>query len=170
MLEEVLDVGDRALIFTQFAEMGKLLVRRLSERFGREVLFLHGAVPKAARDEMVNRFQEEHGPSLFVLSLKAGGSGLNLTRASHVFHYDRWWNPAVENQATDRAFRIGQTKNVQVHKLVCAGTLEERIDDLIGRKAAVAESVVGTGEQWLTELSDRELRDLVALAPEAVEG
>jgi SNF2 family DNA or RNA helicase len=169
MLEEVLDVGDRALIFTQFAEMGKLLVRRLSERFGREVLFLHGGVPKDARDEMVRRFQEEHGPSLFVLSLKAGGSGLNLTRANHVFHYDRWWNPAVENQATDRAFRIGQTKDVQVHKFVCAGTLEERIDDLIARKAAVADTIVGSGEQWLTELSNNELRDLVALSPDAVE-
>jgi SNF2 family DNA or RNA helicase len=169
MLEEVLDVGDRALIFTQFAEMGKLLVRRLSERFGREVLFLHGGVPKDARDEMVRRFQEEHGPALFVLSLKAGGSGLNLTRANHVFHYDRWWNPAVENQATDRAFRIGQTKDVQVHKFVCAGTLEERIDDLIARKAAVADTIVGSGEQWLTELSNNELRDLVALSPDAVE-
>ncbi|HZP65698.1 MAG TPA: DEAD/DEAH box helicase [Rudaea sp.] len=169
MLEEVLDIGDRALIFTQFAEMGDLLVRRLSERFGREVLFLHGGVPKRARDEMVERFQGDDGPSLFVLSLKAGGFGLNLTRANHVFHFDRWWNPAVENQATDRAFRIGQTKNVQVHKFICAGTLEERIDELIERKRAVAEHVVGTGEGWLTELSARELRELVALAPEAVE-
>jgi SNF2 family DNA or RNA helicase len=169
MLEEVLDVDDRALIFTQFAEMGELLVRRLSERFGREALFLHGAVPKLQRDAMVERFQEVDGPALFVLSLKAGGSGLNLTRANHVFHFDRWWNPAVENQATDRAFRIGQTKNVQVHKFVCAGTLEERIDELIERKRAVAEHVIGTGEAWLTELSARQLRELVALSPEAVE-
>jgi superfamily II DNA or RNA helicase len=169
MLEEVLDVGDRALIFSQFAEMGELLVRRLSERFGREVLFLHGAVPKGRRDAMVERFQGNDGPALFVLSLKAGGNGLNLTRANHVFHFDRWWNPAVENQATDRAFRIGQTKNVQVHKFVCAGTLEERIDELIERKRAVAEHVIGTGEAWLTELSGRQLRELVALSPEAVE-
>ncbi len=169
MLEEVLDVGDRALIFTQFAEMGELLVRRLSERFGREVLFLHGGVPKKQRDAMVERFQSDDGPTLFVLSLKAGGSGLNLTRANHVFHFDRWWNPAVENQATDRAFRIGQTKNVQVHKFLCAGTLEERIDELIERKRAVAENVIGTGEGWLTELSGRQLRELVALSPEAVE-
>jgi SNF2 family DNA or RNA helicase len=104
-----------------------------------------------------------------VLSLKAGGSGLNLTRANHVFHFDRWWNPAVENQATDRAFRIGQKKNVQVHKFVCAGTLEERIDELIERKRAVAERVIGSGETWLTELSGRQLRDLVALSPDAVE-
>ncbi|MGA8535098.1 MAG: DEAD/DEAH box helicase, partial [Candidatus Tumulicola sp.] len=169
MLEEVLDVGDRALIFTQFAEMGELLTRRLSERFGREVLFLHGAVPKVKRDAMVERFQDDDGPALFVLSLKAGGSGLNLTRANHVFHFDRWWNPAVENQATDRAFRIGQKKNVQVHKFVCAGTLEERIDELIERKRAVAEHVIGSGESWLTELTGGQLRELVALSPEAVE-
>ena len=118
---------------------------------------------------MVERFQAERGPSIFVLSLKAGGSGLNLTRANHVFHFDRWWNPAVEDQATDRAFRIGQKKNVQVHKFVCAGTLEEKIDELIESKRAIAEQVVGSGETWLTELSNAKLRELVALSPEAVE-
>ncbi|MGP6188492.1 MAG: DEAD/DEAH box helicase [Vulcanimicrobiaceae bacterium] len=169
MLEEVLDAGDGALVFTQFAEMGALIVRRLQQRFGREVAFLHGGVPKRARDELVERFTRGSGPAIFILSLKAGGSGLNLTRANHVFHYDRWWNPAVENQATDRAFRIGQTKAVQVHKFVCAGTLEEKIDALIERKAAVSERVVGSGEGWLTELSSAQLRDLVRLAPEAVE-
>lgn len=169
MLEEVLDVKERALIFTQFAEMGTLLQGRLCERFAREVVFLHGGVPKKKRDEMVERFQSEHGPAIFVLSLKAGGSGLNLTRANHVFHFDRWWNPAVENQATDRAFRIGQSKSVQVHKFVCAGTLEEKIDAMIENKRAVAEQVVGSGEHWLTELSSAQLRDLMALAPEAVE-
>jgi SNF2 family DNA or RNA helicase len=169
MLEEVLATGERALVFTQFAEMGELLVRRLTERFAREVLFLHGGVPQGRRDEMVERFQSETGPSMFVLSLKAGGSGLNLTRANHVFHFDRWWNPAVENQATDRAYRIGQHKNVSVHKFVCAGTLEERIDELIERKRSIAEDVVGSGETWLTELSGRQLRELVALSAEAVE-
>lgn len=169
MLEEVLDAGDGALVFTQFAEMGALIVRRLQQRFGREVAFLHGGVPKGVRDGLVERFSRREGPAVFVLSLKAGGSGLNLTRANHVFHYDRWWNPAVENQATDRAFRIGQTKAVQVHKFVCAGTLEEKIDALIERKAAVSERVVGSGEGWLTELSSAQLRDLVSLAPEAVE-
>jgi SNF2 family DNA or RNA helicase len=169
MLEEVQDAGDAALVFTQFAEMGALIVRRLQQRFGREVAFLHGGVPKRARDEMVARFSAGSGPSVFVLSLKAGGSGLNLTRANHVFHFDRWWNPSVENQATDRAFRIGQTKAVQVHKFVCAGTLEEKIDALIESKAAVSERVVGTGEAWLTELSSSQLRDLVRLSPEAVE-
>jgi superfamily II DNA or RNA helicase len=169
MLDEVLDAGDGALVFTQFAEMGALIVRRLQQRFGREVAFLHGGVPRAARDAMVERFSRAQGPAVFVLSLKAGGSGLNLTRANHVFHYDRWWNPAVENQATDRAFRIGQTKAVQVHKFVCAGTLEEKIDELIERKAAVSERVVGSGEGWLTELSSAQLRDLVKLSAEAVE-
>ena len=128
MLEEVLEIGDRALVFSQFAEMGKLLRKHLQEVFGSEVLLLHGSVTKQGRDRMVERFQEQAGgPSIFVLSLKAGGTGLNLTSANHVFHFDRWWNPAVENQATDRAFRIGQTKNVQVHKFVCAGTWKRRL-------------------------------------------
>jgi SNF2 family DNA or RNA helicase len=169
MLAEVLEGGDRALLFTQFSEMGALLTEHLSRLFGREVAFLHGAVPKQARDEMVLRFQDDaDGPPLFVLSLKAGGTGLNLTRASHVFFFDRWWNPAVENQAMDRAFRIGQQKNVQVHKLVCLGTLEEEICRMIDRKKAVAASVVATGEQWLTELSNEELAQIFALRSEAV--
>src|SRR5579884_62548 len=169
MMEEAMAVGDRVLIFSQFSEMGEMIRRHLQETFGREVLFLHGGVPKPQRDRMVERFQEEaEGPQAFVLSLKAGGSGLNLTRASHVFHFDRWWNPAVENQATDRAFRIGQTKNVQVHKFVCAGTLEEKIDDMIERKKDVAENVVGAGEAWLTELSSAQLKDLFALSRSAV--
>ncbi|MBI4573584.1 MAG: DEAD/DEAH box helicase [candidate division NC10 bacterium] len=170
MLEEILAVGERALIFSQFAEMGKILQQHLQEAFGREVLFLHGGVPKGQRDRIVERFQDGGaGPPIFVLSLKAGGTGLNLTRASHVFHFDRWWNPAVENQATDRAFRIGQTRNVQVHKYICAGTLEERIDEMIERKKGIAETVIGTGEGWLTELSNRELKQLLALRHEAVE-
>jgi len=169
MLEEALAAGDRALVFSQFAEMGAILKRHLEDAFGHEALFLHGAVSKQARDRMVERFQAEgDGPSLFVLSLKAGGTGLNLTRASHVFHFDRWWNPAVENQATDRAFRIGQKQRVQVHKFLCVGTLEEKIDEMIERKKQVAEAVVGTGEGWLTELSTAELKELIALRPEAV--
>ncbi|MEW5802492.1 MAG: DEAD/DEAH box helicase [bacterium] len=169
MMEEILDVGDRALIFSQFAEMGQILKRYLQETFGREVLFLHGAVTKKQRDLMVERFQAEgDGPAIFILSLKAGGTGLNLTRANHVFHFDRWWNPAVENQATDRAFRIGQSKNVQVHKFLCVGTLEEKIDEMIESKKDIARSVVGTGEGWLTELSTAELKELFALRKEAV--
>ena len=169
MLEEIIAVGDRTLVFTQFAEMGELLRRHLQETFGREVLFLHGGTPKQQRDRMVERFQnEESGPAIFLLSLKAGGTGLNLTRANHVFHFDRWWNPAVENQATDRAFRIGQTKNVQVHKFLCVGTLEEKIDEMIESKKEVAEKVVGTGEGWLTELSTTELKELFTLRQEAI--
>ena len=169
MVEEILQVKDRALIFTQFAEMGKILQRHLQETFGREVLFLHGGTPKKQRDEMVERFQADGSRlPLFILSLKAGGTGLNLTGANHVFHFDRWWNPAVENQATDRAYRIGQTKDVQVHKFLCVGTLEEKIDEMIERKKEVAEQVVGTGEGWLTELSTAELKDLMALRREAL--
>jgi SNF2 family DNA or RNA helicase len=169
MLEEVLATGDRALVFTQFSEMGAIIKHHLQETFGREVLFLHGGVPKKQRDQMVTRFQEEAGgPAVFVLSLKAGGTGLNLTAANHVFHFDRWWNPAVENQATDRAFRIGQRRNVQVHKFLCVGTLEEKIDEMIERKQEVAAQVVGTGEAWLTELSNEQLRDLFALRKEAL--
>lgn len=169
MLEEVLAADDKALIFTQFAEMGALLRLTLQERLGREVLFLHGDTPKKQRDIMVQRFQEERrGSPLFILSLKAGGVGLNLTAANHVFHFDRWWNPAVENQATDRAFRIGQKKNVQVHKFVCVGTLEERIDQMIEQKKELAESIIGNGENWLTEMSTSQLKELFALSREAV--
>ncbi|MBL8840052.1 MAG: DEAD/DEAH box helicase [Planctomycetes bacterium] len=169
MLAEIVEVGDRALVFTQYREMGELLQRHFAYELGREVAFLHGGTPRAHRQELVDRFQEApDGPPIFVLSLKAGGTGLNLTRASHVFHFDRWWNPAVEAQATDRAHRIGQTRQLQVHLLVCAGTLEERIDTLLARKKEVAERVVGSGEQWLTELSTEQLRELVMLDEEAV--
>jgi SNF2 family DNA or RNA helicase len=170
MLEEVLAVGDRTLVFTQFAEMGHVLQRHLQETFAREVPFLHGGVPKKQRDAMIERFQkDETAAPIFLLSLKAGGTGLNLTRANHVFHFDRWWNPAVENQATDRAFRIGQTRNVQVHKFLCQGTLEERIDQMIESKKEIAAHVIGTGEGWLTELSTSELKELFALRAEAVQ-
>ncbi|MEX1171031.1 MAG: DEAD/DEAH box helicase, partial [Chloroflexota bacterium] len=168
ILEEVLAEGDRALLFTQFAAFGTLLRMHLRDRFGREVLYLHGGTRRADRDAMVAQFQGEGGPSIMILSLKAGGTGLNLTAANHVIHVDRWWNPAVEDQASDRAYRIGQRRNVQVRKLVCAGTLEERIAALLEAKRALAERVVGTGETWLTELSTAELRDLVALSADAV--
>ena len=171
MLTEALAVGDRALIFTQFATMGQMLKSYLQETFGREVLFLHGGTPRKQRERMIERFQSDgHGPPFFVLSLKAGGLGLNLTAANHVFHFDRWWNPAVEDQATDRAFRIGQTRNVQVHKFLCIGTMEENIDALIESKKALAESIVTADESWLTELSTDELREMLRLRPEAVGG
>ncbi len=169
MLEEALAAGDKALIFTQFAEMGTLLRHYLQETLGCEVLFLHGGTSKKQRDMMIQRFQQERrGPPIFILSLKAGGVGLNLTAANHVFHFDRWWNPAVENQATDRAFRIGQKRNVQVHKFLCVGTLEERIDMMIEKKKGLAESIIGSGENWLTEMSTDELKELFALSREAV--
>ncbi|MEM6839122.1 MAG: DEAD/DEAH box helicase [Cyanobacteria bacterium P01_C01_bin.120] len=169
MVEELLDEGDRALIFTQFAEWGKLLQAHLETAFKQETLFLYGSTSKTKREVMVDRFQQDpNGPRLFILSLKAGGVGLNLTRANHVFHFDRWWNPAVENQATDRAFRIGQTKNVQVHKFVTSGTLEEKIHDMIESKQAMAEQVVGAGEQWLTELDTDALRNLLLLDRTAI--
>ncbi|MGH9718639.1 MAG: DEAD/DEAH box helicase [Bryobacteraceae bacterium] len=168
MLEEAIEAGDRALVFTQFSEMGGILQGHLQEIFGIETQFLYGGTPKKQRDSMVERFARPDGARIFILSLKAGGTGLNLTSANHVFHFDRWWNPAVENQATDRAFRIGQTRNVQVHKFVCAGTLEEKIDEMIERKKDVAGRVVGTGEAWLSEMSNAELRDLFALRKEAV--
>jgi SNF2 family DNA or RNA helicase len=163
MLEESIAAGDQTLVFTQFAELGGRLQRHLHERLGHEVLYLYGGTPAEERDRLVAKFQAPDGPPVFVLSLRAGGTGLNLTRANRVIHYDRWWNPAVEAQATDRAYRIGQTRDVQVHAFICAGTLEERIDELIESKRALAETVIGTGEAWLTELSTEELRSVVEL-------
>ena len=166
--DEVIAEGDKALCFTQYAEFGSMLQPHLAARLGCPVLYLHGGTPKKQRDAMVTTFQELAEPAVFLLSLKAGGTGLNLTAASHVIHVDRWWNPAVEDQATDRAFRIGQRKDVQVRKFICVGTLEERIDTMIEEKKALAERIVGTGESWLTELSVAELREVIALSPEAV--
>jgi len=167
MLEEAVSVGDRSLIFTQFAGMGAMLRHNLQEKMGLEILFLHGRTSKKKRDEMIARFQSGSTP-VFILSLKAGGFGLNLTAANHVFHFDRWWNPAVENQATDRAFRIGQKKNVFVHKFVCTGTLEEKINQMIEQKKSLADSVIGSGESWLTEFSNEALRDMLTLRRDSV--
>jgi SNF2 family DNA or RNA helicase len=168
LCEEIAADGDKALCFTQYAEFGRMLQPYLSARIGCPVLFLHGGTSKKQRDAMVARFQSADEPMLFLLSLKAGGTGLNLTAANHVIHVDRWWNPAVEDQATDRAFRIGQRRDVQVRKFVCVGTLEERIDAMIEQKKALAEQIVGTGESWLTELSTAALREVLTLSPEAV--
>lgn len=167
LLADLHDAGEQALIFTQFRQMGLLLQQHLGQRFGEQVPFLHGGVSKTGRQKMVEGFQSGDAPSpLLIVSLKAGGTGLNLTAASRVIHYDRWWNPAVEDQATDRAWRIGQQRSVFVHKLVCQGTIEERVDSLIKDKRALADAVVGTtGEAWLSELSTDALRDLVVLDP-----
>lgn len=167
MLEQALAEDDRILIFTQYAEMGHILHDYLNQHVG-ETLYLHGGTPAAARAALIDRFQTG-AAKVFVLSLKAGGAGINLTRANRVFHYDRWWNPAVENQATDRAFRIGQTQTVQVHKFICRGTLEERVDELIEQKTRLAEQIVGAGEHWLTDLTTEQLRDLLALRREALD-
>ena len=172
-LEEILATalaeGDQALVFTQFARLGTLLQPHLRDRLGTEVAFLHGGTGKGARDRMVERFQNGDGPRVLVLSLKAGGTGLNLTAANHVVHVDRWWNPATEAQATDRAFRIGQTRDVQVHTLVCLGTIEERIDAMIAEKRTLAEMAVGSDEEWLAGLSTSDLYRLVALSGDAAD-
>ena len=167
ILEEVMAAGDRALLFTQFAEWGHLLQAHLERRWRQDVPFLHGGTTKTERQAMVDRFQEDpRGPQLFLLSLKAGGVGLNLTRASHVFHIDRWWNPAVENQATDRAYRIGQRNRVLVHKFITSGSVEEKIDRMIRDKARLAADIVGSGEDWLGGLDVGQLRELVSLEEE----
>ncbi|NLE81369.1 MAG: DEAD/DEAH box helicase [Rhodococcus sp.] len=168
IVDSVVAEGEKVLLFTQFREFGDLVVPFLEERFDTQVPFLHGGVPKNGRDAMVEQFQSADGPPVMVLSLKAGGTGLNLTAANHVVHMDRWWNPAVENQATDRAFRIGQRRDVQVRKLVCVGTLEEKIDLMIATKQELADLAVGTGENWVTEMSAEQLSDLLRLGDEAV--
>jgi hypothetical protein len=169
MLEELLEEGDAALIFTQYREMGHILERLLAERLHTELLFLHGGTPAKKRQEMIDQFQDPTSATrLFLLSLRAGGFGLNLTRANHVFHFDRWWNPAVEDQATDRAHRIGQTRRVQVHKFVCIGTIEDRIDQVLTEKSALADHIMGSGDEWLTSLSTKELREYLTLSSDAV--
>ena len=166
LLGTVLAEDGAALVFTQYVEMARLVARHLATA-GIPHQLLHGGTPVREREEMVRRFQSDDGDRVpvFLLSLKAGGTGLNLTRADHVIHLDRWWNPAVEDQATDRAYRIGQTKPVQVHRMVTRGTIEERVGLLLERKRALADAVLGRGEAALTELSDDELRDLVSLRP-----
>ncbi|WP_406458264.1 DEAD/DEAH box helicase [Streptomyces sp. NBC_00876] len=161
LLDTILSEGAGVLVFTQYVQMARLLERHLAAR-GIPTQFLHGGTPVAAREAMVNRFQAGEAP-VFLLSLKAAGTGLNLTRAGHVVHFDRWWNPAVEAQATDRAYRIGQTQPVQVHRLIAEGTIEDRIADMLARKQGLADAVLGSGESALTELSDAELADLVEL-------
>ena len=169
LLDEVLAEGEQALVFTQFRQMGAMLSTMIQARFDREVLFLHGGTTQAQRQEIIETFQKADGSKpVLVLSLRAGGVGLNLTAATHVFHFDRWWNPAVENQATDRAYRIGQTRTVQVHKFVVKGTLEERIDEMIEQKTELAENIIGGGERWLTELSTDQLRDVLTLRQDAI--
>ena len=169
MLEETMSEGDSVLIFSQFTEIGANLEKYLKHQLHYPTYYLHGGTPIAKREQMIAEFQHpDSPPSVFVLSLKAGGVGITLTKANHVFHFDRWWNPAVENQATDRAFRIGQQKNVFVHKFVTLGTLEERIDQMIEDKKAIAGAIVGNDESWLTRLDNQAFRELIALNRETV--
>lgn len=164
LLENIQEANEKVLIFTQYKEMGKLLVSFIKEKFGQEPLFLHGGVSRKQRDILVERFQKNRADAVFILSLKAGGTGLNLTQGNHVIHYDLWWNPAVESQATDRAFRIGQTKNVMVYRLINQGTMEEKIDAMIHSKKELAALSVGNGETWLGDLSNEDLGELVKLS------
>src|SRR5438034_2207400 len=169
MIEEVIDSGESALIFTQFTEIGSALERYLEQTKHYNTYYLHGGTSVTRRERMIAEFQDpETEPSLFILSLRAGGVGLNLTKANHVFHFDRWWNPAVEDQATDRAFRIGQRKNVFVHKFLAMGTMEERIDAMIEDKKRLSSLVVGTDETWLTALDNDTFKELIALRRSAV--
>ena len=163
LLETILDAGERTLVFTQYREMGNLLSAHVESRYGVSAPFLHGGSTLKQRQQMVDDFQSKQAHPVQIISLRAGGTGLNLTAASRVIHYDRWWNPAVEDQATDRTWRIGQDKTVFVHKLVCQGTLEERIDAMLTEKRALADAVVGTDEAWLTELSTEELKEILRL-------
>ena len=169
IMDHIMERNERVLVFTQYRAMGVRLQEHFEHRYQRKLPFLHGGTPAQHREQMVADFQEDDSaaPILFV-SLRAGGTGLNLTRATHVVHFDRWWNPAVEDQATDRAYRIGQQQNVSVYKMVCQGTLEERIDELLEQKRALAETVVGSGERWVTELDDASLRNLVSLGDDAM--
>ena len=163
LLDEIHAGQEKVLVFTQFREMGKLLEQWIQARWGQAPLYLHGGVSRAQRDAQVERFQHDRTARVFLLSLKAGGTGLNLTAASNVIHYDLWWNPAVEAQATDRAYRIGQKRNVLVHRLITRGTFEERINDMIQRKRELAELTVGTGERWIGQLGDADLKEIFAL-------
>jgi SNF2 family DNA or RNA helicase len=163
ILANVVADGDRALVFTQFTRFGTMLQPYLRTRLGVDVGFLHGGTPKGARDELVARFQSRRGPDVLLLSLKAGGTGLNLTAANHVIHVDRWWNPATEAQATDRAHRIGQRRDVQVHTFVCLGTIEERVHQLLADKRDMALAALGSGEGWLAGLSTSDLAEALSL-------
>ena len=154
LIKEIQNTGEKTLIFTQYQEMGKLLVEMLEAEFNLEIPFLHGGVSRKGRDEMVDQFQNNRATRILILSLKAGGTGLNLTAASNVIHYDLWWNPAVEAQATDRAYRIGQKNNVMVHRFITQGTFEEKINQLLLNKKELANLTVSTGEKWIGEYTN----------------
>ena len=162
-LESILDNDEKVLIFTQYVQMGKIIKRVLEDKFDEDVLFLHGSLSRYKRDKLVRKFQSDDDSRIFILSLKAGGTGLNLTAACNVIHYDLWWNPAVENQATDRAYRIGQDVNVMVYRFITTGTFEERINDMLEDKQELADITIGSGGKFITEMDDDTLRQLLRL-------
>ncbi len=163
-LENILENDEKVLVFTQFKEMGLILEQLIMNRFDRNCLFLHGGRSRKQRDEMVEQFQTNPHRKILILTIKAGGTGLNLTAASHVIHYDLWWNPAVEAQATDRAYRIGQDKKVMVYRLITKGTFEEKIDKMLTQKKELASLTVSSGEKWISDLSNRELKSLFSMS------
>ena len=165
--EEVISNGEKILVFTQFTQMGDIIKKVLEMKFKLEILYFHGGIPEQKRKIIVNKFQsnEINSPSILILSLRAGGTGLNLTQGTTVIHFDRWWNPAVENQATDRAYRIGQKSVVNVYKFISKGTIEEKIDELLEEKKDLAEKIVTTtGESWITDLEGEKLKELLTLS------
>ncbi len=163
ILENILESGEKVLIFTQYVQMGEIIQKFAEEKFSQEVLFLHGSQSRKKRDDMIDRFQRNPQNKIFIISLKAGGTGLNLTAAQNVIHYDLWWNPAVENQATDRAYRIGQKENVMVYRFITKGTFEEKINDMIQNKEELAKLTVGSGETFITEMDTKDLKDMLKL-------
>ena len=162
LLETIYDNNEKVIIFSQYQEMGTILKQIIQSHFGKTALQLHGGNTRNERDDMVEDFQNNHLIDTFILSIKAGGTGLNLTAAANVIHYDLWWNPAVEAQATDRAFRIGQNQNVMVHRMITKGTLEEKIDEMLRSKRDLANMTIAHGETWVGELTDKELEDLIS--------
>ncbi len=169
ILDELFEADRKVLIFTQFKQMGTLLQKWLEEKFGKKPHFIHGGLPVKERQELVDSFQNDRSEKVMILSLKAAGTGLNLTAASAVIHYDLWWNPAVENQATDRAFRIGQKQNVTVYRFITANSFEEKINDMLESKRALAEMTVATGEHWITELDNKQLQEIFTLSKQLSE-
>ena len=162
LIGNIIESDEKVLVFTQYVRMGEIMQELLEEKFSEEVMFLHGGVSRKKRDEMIDKFQNGD-VKIFILSLKAGGIGLNLTAASNVIHYDLWWNPAVENQATDRAYRLGQTENVMVYRFITRGTLEERINQILAEKRELVDMAISSEESFITEMTNEELRDIVNL-------
>jgi SNF2 family DNA or RNA helicase len=163
ILENITENGEKVLIFTQYVQMGNIIKKLVDKKFNTESLFLHGSLSRGKKDKMINDFQNKSQHKIFIISLKAGGTGLNLTAAQNVVHYDLWWNPAVENQATDRAYRIGQKENVMVYRLITTGTFEEKINNMIESKKELADITLKTGENFITEMNNKELKEILNL-------